>query len=233
MNALQTVRDKQSLAKSWNTAGGVYGELSGQGSPGFESEKEDIYSQLPTTISEGKDFLTSGGLVDYLAKSYTKQNQALRQLNASNDAARIENKRTYGGFLQNKAGAETALNTQNLGLDLSKIQMGEARTQDKLNFMNKGVSTSDPTNTILQLLQSPNLKTILAGLLGGNNNTGGSLTDTFGVTKPTTPKQADFNDSGSKDSLGLNNFGKSYLNLDGGFSIDWSKLLSGQDAMTT
>ena len=205
--SLSEMQKNLKIPDAINQAEALYRSDLGTGLPGYETMKSEIKSETPTTLNEAKDYLTGGGMVDALSKLYTKENQQIRALDTANEGAKIENKRRYENFLEtNKSRYEYMTDQEKRELELGKIGNEQARTQDNLNFANKGAEGLDPMSLVTQLLSNPGLSQMLAGLTAGNTSGGVSL-------KPTTPGTAGFDEvlgGGNKNSFDINSFLNNY-----------------------
>ena len=190
-----------------NQAEGLYRQNLGVGDPNLNSKIERMKSRTVTSLNEAKDYLTGGGMVDALAKLYTKENENVEGAYEKDRLLKDQHKTDYANFLSNeKSRYESLTDAQKRELDFMKISNNQARTQDNLNFANKGAEGLDPMSLVTQLLSNPGLSQMLAGLTAGNTSGGVSL-------KPTTPGTAGFDEvlgGGNKNSFDINSFLNNY-----------------------
>lgn len=155
---LSAIMDKQRLSSSALQAKSLLAENASRGLPGYETAKEDIYSQMPMSLNAAKDWLTSGGVVDFLAKAGASTSQQLRNLNAANDQARQNNMLTYANYLgSTMAGEENRLagTMAQLGLMGANADVYAAAAQNNLLtglIDNLGQGTTTDLSSLIALL---------------------------------------------------------------------------------
>jgi len=102
--------------------------LTNQGIAGIEGEKGDIASKGVVTLNNAKDFLTSGGMLDFLSKSTAMQMEEERKLNTENAQQEQANIEKYAGYMgttmanfqQNLADKKTQLKADIAGVEADK-----------------------------------------------------------------------------------------------------------------
>jgi len=162
-------RDKQRVAAGYKRGESAYAELAGQGLPGYESEKADIDSQIPTTLNQAKEFTNSGGLMDLIAKLSSGVSQQKRQLSAQNDAALLENKKNYANYEGNvMGGAETGVMDKQTQLAIAQAYEKMQGRSTELGWVNKGVGGIE--NDALKMLSTPGANDWIAALFSGKGN---------------------------------------------------------------
>jgi len=134
---LDKIRSEQKISEASLQAKQILAEQATRGLPGYETMKEDINTQTPTTLNEAKDWLTSGGVVDFLARSSAATNKQLRQLDAANEQQKMANINAYAGYLGGPMAAQesdlAARQTQ-LGIASAYTGAEKAATQNKYMF---------------------------------------------------------------------------------------------------
>lgn len=182
--AVDAVKANQRLSPSMLKAQQVMAENATRGLAGYEGMKEDIYSSLPTTMNQAKDWLSGAGAIDFLAKAKAGQDADLRKLGYANEQARQANEAAYAGFLSGPmASEENRLSSTLTGLDMNAANADVYSSAAHNNIWmtlanNLGQSTTD------------DLTNLIAGLSGNQN----PLPNPTGVA-PTAPKSATFGDS--------------------------------------
>lgn len=134
-DSLQKIRDNQKVSQSAIQARSLLAENATRGMAGYETMKEDIENRLPVTINENRDWLTSGGAVDFLVKSKAQTDQQLRNLAVQNAQAKQGNMNMYSQFLgTNMAQQENQLLQNQSQLDVAKAynQVDKSATQNKI-----------------------------------------------------------------------------------------------------
>ena len=119
---LEEIKNQQKISDSALQAKQILAENAGRGLAGYEPMKEDINNQLPTTLGAAKDWLTGGGVMDFLSRSQASTNQQLRALNAENEQARQNNMQMYANYL----GGAMANQENRLLENQSQIGIGQA-----------------------------------------------------------------------------------------------------------
>lgn len=161
--ALEGIKKMQKIPDSALQAKAILAENAGRGLAGYETMKEDINNQLPTTLGAAKDWLTGGGVVDFLSRSQASTNQQLRALNAENEQARQNNLQMYANYL----GGPMASQENRLLENQSQIGIAQAvnnadRADTTLNYMNSAtgqlgkIGDTDWSNLIALLSKSNN-----------------------------------------------------------------------------
>ena len=110
---LDKLRDEQKISRAAKKAESIYREQATQGLPGYESMREEIQGQTPMTLGQAQDWLTSGGVADFLAKSQASTNQQLRQLSQANEQTKMQNQTNYAQFMGGPMAAMEASVLQN------------------------------------------------------------------------------------------------------------------------
>jgi len=131
-SALEGIKNQQKIPDSVLQAKAILGENAGRGLAGYETMKEDINNQLPTTLGAAKDWLTGGGVVDFLSRSQASTNQQLRDLNAKDEKARQNNLQMYANYL----GGPMASQENRLLENQSQIGIGQAVNVADKNWRN-------------------------------------------------------------------------------------------------
>jgi len=152
----------------------IMAETASMGLPGYETMKSDILSQIPMTLNQAKDYMTGGQVVDFLSKAQASTNQQLRQLSASDEAQKLNNRRMYAEYLgKTMAGWENNMTTNQNQILSDKAYM---------DFYGKGLQTNY-TNSLLgsagSLLDSDWSKII--ALLSKNNTLDFSTYKNYGI----------------------------------------------------
>jgi len=129
---LEEIKNQQKISDSALQAKAILGENAGRGLAGYETMKEDINNQLPTTLGAAKDWLTGGGVVDFLSRSQASTNQQLRDLNAKDEKARRDNMEMYASYL----GGPMASQENRLLENQSQIGIGQAVNVADKNWRN-------------------------------------------------------------------------------------------------
>lgn len=129
---LEEIKNQQKISDSALQAKQILAENAGRGLAGYETMKEDINNQLPTTLGAAKDWLTGGGVVDFLSRSQASTNQQLRDLNAKDEKARQNNLQMYANYL----GGPMASQENRLLENQSQIGIGQAVNVADKNWRN-------------------------------------------------------------------------------------------------
>lgn len=163
---LEEIKNQQNQQKTSDSAlqaKAILGENAGRGLAGYETIKEDINNQLPTTLGAAKDWLTGGGVVDFLSRSQASTNQQLRALNAENEQTRQNNLQMYANYL----GGPMASQENRLLENQSQIGIGQAvnvadRNANNMQYINAmtgqlgEIGDTDWSNLIALLSKSNN-----------------------------------------------------------------------------
>ena len=161
---LNKIKDQQKLSQSALQAKSLLAENATRGMAGYETAKEDINNELPTTMNQAKDFLTGGGAVDYLAKASASRDKQLRDLGTENEAAKEKNMNIYASFLGGPmAGYENQLqeDKSQLGVAAGYNKADKAATENQYMF---GMGNS------LAKMSDKDLAALIAALFGKNDN---------------------------------------------------------------
>lgn len=165
---LEALKKQQQVSASAQRAANIYGALASQGLPGYESMREDVQNQLPTTLGEAQDFLTSGSAVDFIARSKAETDKQLWGLNMANAQSKQDNMGRYAAFL---GGPMAQYEQMALG-NQTDIGLMEAQ-----NMMNKNSLQNDYMTSLTKAAGSgldANWAKIAALLSkSGKNNNGG------------------------------------------------------------
>lgn len=129
---LEEIKNQQKISDSALQAKQILAENAGRGLAGYETMKEDINNQLPTTLGSAKDWLTGGGVVDFLSRSQASTNQQLRDLNAKDEKTRQNNLQMYANYL----GGPMASQENRLLENQSQIGIGQAVNVADKNWRN-------------------------------------------------------------------------------------------------
>ena len=174
---LEKIKEQQKLSQSALQAKSLYAENATRGLAGYETMKEDIQNQLPTTLNESRDWLSGGGVVDFLSRSKAQTDQQLRQLNSANEQQKQKNMSDYAGYLgNNMAYREDQLlqNQSQLGIAKGYNQVDKASTQNKImggvGNMLAGIGDEDLAKFIALLSGKKKMTDISDS---GNNNGNG------------------------------------------------------------
>ncbi len=160
---LEEVKNQQKISDSALQAKAILAENAGRGLAGYETMKEDINNQLPTTLGAAKDWLTGGGVVDFLSRSQASTAQQLRDLNAKNEQTRRDNLELFANYLSG-----TMANQENRLLEnQSQIGIGQAVNVADSNWRNMRY-TNAMTGQLGSIGDTDWLK--LIGLLSKNTN---------------------------------------------------------------
>src|ERR1035437_3656071 len=98
------------LARQNKVASGVWrgenilAEQGNQGLAGYEGMREEVKSELPTTLNQFKDSVAAGSLVDMLGNFQARQDKSLRSLSQQNSQAQTANRQKYAEYLGNTVG---------------------------------------------------------------------------------------------------------------------------------
>ena len=119
---------------------GIMNELGNTGLQGYNQMKQEVDSQIPTTLNEAKDYLSSGGLVDALSKIYTQSSAQKRDLGVANANALLENKQKLASYLGQVAGPQdTMASDEKRKIDLLKIANQSAQSQNTQDLLSGGI----------------------------------------------------------------------------------------------
>lgn len=112
---LDAIRKNQRMSDSLLQARSLYAENATRGLPGYENIRQDIENTIPETLNQSKDWLTGNGAIEMLGSARARADQQIRNLNAQNEQARLNNTMQYGQFLSGPMAAEdiNMRNTQN------------------------------------------------------------------------------------------------------------------------
>jgi len=124
---LEAIKQQQKVSAAAQQAKNIYAEQASRGLAGYETMKADINNQLPTTLGEAQDWLSGGGVVDFLTKQSAAQNSQLRNLDMANEQARNANMDAYARYL---GGPMAAMEANVLG---NKTDIGLLQGQNEMN----------------------------------------------------------------------------------------------------
>jgi hypothetical protein len=139
-------------------------ELSNQGLPGYETEMSEIDTQIPTTLNQIKDYVSSGSMVDAISSLSANVAKQKRQLSSANDAALIENKRAYANYLGGVSGP------QEMGVQDKQTQLAIAQAYEKLLGKQSGMTWANTgvgglEKGILDIFSTPGISQYISSLL--------------------------------------------------------------------
>ena len=172
---LREAAEKQRVSRSAKEAERILAENATRGLAGYETMKTDINSQTPTTLNAAKDWLTSGGVVDFLAQSQAATNKQLRELDSLNEAKRFDNEKLLAGYL---GGPMAEYENQAL-VDKTQLQLGA----DASDYGAAG-KRNDYINSIfgqLGVLGDTDWSKIVALLSKGENTLDFTTGEDFGI----------------------------------------------------
>jgi len=175
---LEKIRAQQKLSNSALQAKSLYAENATRGLAGYETMKQDINNQLPTTLNESKDWLSGGGAVDFLARASANTNQQLRNLNNQNEQQKQNNQEMYAQYLGGTMASREDMLLQNqsqLDVAAGYNNVDKSATQNKImggvGNMLAGIADKDLASIIAGLSKSaPKLDATTAqdyGIPGG------------------------------------------------------------------
>jgi hypothetical protein len=111
-------------------------EQTNEGIANYQGQREEIQSELPTSLNEIKDAASAGTLLDTFAKFQSGQNKQLRALANQNAQAKMGNKANLAQYMAGVMGpADQQRMETNAQLQLGKIitqQQGNASQQKNL-----------------------------------------------------------------------------------------------------
>lgn len=160
---LNRLNEQQRLSRSALQAKSLLAENATRGLVGLNTMRENVNNQLPTTLNESKDWLTSGGAVDFLSRASAATNKQLLALDMANESAKQDNMKMYAGYLGGAmANREDQLldNKTQLGVASAYNMADKSATQNKYMF---GMGNA------LAGISDKDLSDIIA-LLSGNGN---------------------------------------------------------------
>jgi hypothetical protein len=152
------IKNRQKISDSALQAKALFAENAARGLQGYETIKEDINNQMPTTLNESRDWLTGGGVVDYLTRAQANTAKQLRDLNMANEQEKQRNMQMYAQYLGGSmANREDALQNSQNELDIAAANAGVYKDASLSNTLTGmagnllGVSTGDLAGIIALL----------------------------------------------------------------------------------
>ncbi len=133
-NQLGEIKENQKVSEATKEGEAIYQQMSHYGLPGYETEKAEIDTQIPTTLNQIKDYVSSGSLFDTISNLSANVAKQKRQLSAANEAALIENKRNYANYLGGVSGP------QEMGVQDKQTQLAIAQAYEKLLGKQSGMT---------------------------------------------------------------------------------------------
>ncbi len=166
---LQSQIDKQKTAPALSQAESIYRALANTGLPGYETEKQEIETSVPTTLNQLRESVQSGSMVDALTSIYTKSQGAQRELSRANERQMLSNKQQYGQFLAGSlAPAQERVQSNLTALEVAKAREEKQRAKDKLAFSQAGAGVLG--NTLNEFMGMSGLDSYIAGLFGNKGS---------------------------------------------------------------
>jgi hypothetical protein len=104
-------------------------EQTNQGVANYQGQREEIQSELPTTLNQIKDYASAGTLLDTLGKFQASQNKQLRALANQNAQAKMGNKANLAQYM---AGVMGPADQQRMATN-EQLQLGQIITQQQGN----------------------------------------------------------------------------------------------------
>lgn len=133
---LEKIRSQQKISGAARQAQQLYAEKATQGMPGYETLKQETQSRQAESVREAQDWLTGGGVVDFLARSSAATNQQLRQLDIANEQQKMANIGAYAGYLGGPmAGYETDLAGRQTQLGIASAYTGAEKSATQSKYM--------------------------------------------------------------------------------------------------
>lgn len=208
---LEQIKANQKLSQSSLQAKSLLAENATRGLAGYETIKEDINNQLPTTLNESKDWLSGSGAVDFLARSKASTDQQLRQLNAANEAEKNKNMDIYTQYL----GGTMANREYQLQQDQSQLDVAAGYNNvDKAAVQTK---TMGGVGNMLAGIADEELYKLIAGLSGSQPSLDMTTGQNYGIkagptsTQPAVDTGTAMFPNYTQSPITLNNFDKSQL----------------------
>ena len=154
----------QQVSEATKRGESIYRELSNQGLPGYETEKAEIDTQIPTTLNQIKDYVSSGSLVDAVSSLSANVAKQKRQLSAANEAALLENKRNYANYLGGVSGP------QEMSVQDKQTQLAIAQAYEKLLGKQSGMTWANTgvgglEKGISDIFSTPGISQYISSLL--------------------------------------------------------------------
>jgi len=166
---LSDMRNKLKMPDSVFKEDAILEDQSERGLSDYETRQQEIETQIPQNLNQVKDFLTGGGLIDYLSKATAHRDQQLRELAGINEAKKTENKNRYATFLGNKAKWEENLDSQKRDLMFKRMANEQAGTQDFLNTVNSSMDIVGSLSSSIGSAIGGNKSSIPKGGEAGDN----------------------------------------------------------------
>ena len=167
---IYALREKNKISEALKKAVNMASESAAGGLPGYESIQSDIKSELPTTLNQMRDMVSGGTLTDIMTQLYTRQNKSLRDLDVTNEQAKIANKKNLQDLLSGAmAGAETNQLATEMSLGLTSAALQQQGTKDQMSYLNQLLGGAG------KFFDSKEWSDLIAGLSGsggGRNQTG-------------------------------------------------------------
>jgi len=143
---------------------GILEEQANEGIADYQGQREEIQSELPTTLNQIKDAASAGTLLDTLGNFQSRQNQQLRTLARENTQAKMGNKDKLANYLgQVIAPAEQQRQTTNQQLQLAGLAAQQQGSKSQQSYLMQGLgdigkfADSDNSDWISGLFGSRNV----------------------------------------------------------------------------
>jgi hypothetical protein len=174
---LGKIGEGQKVSEATRRGEAIFREMSNYGLPGHETEMAEIDTQIPTTLNQMKDYVSSGSLVDTVSSLSANVAKQKRQLNAANDAALLENKRNYANYLGGVSGP------QEMSVQDRQTQLAIAQAYEKLLGKQSGMTWANTgagglEKGITDLFSTPGISQWIASLKNDKTNMNPSLSFT-------------------------------------------------------
>lgn len=151
-----------SLPRSVGQAEGIMRSQANTGLPNYEQQKETIDMQMPTTLGQVRDSLSSGQLLGLVGKLNQQELEGQRRLDAAQAGALQGGQQNLATFLSNvKAPMVTNLEQYNNQL---KTGAQQARLQAK------GAALQGASNVVSTATDTSLISSVLSGLLSKYTN---------------------------------------------------------------
>jgi hypothetical protein len=163
-NQLGEIKENQKVSEATKEGESIYQQMSHYGLPGYESEMSEIDTQIPTTLNQIKDYVSSGSMVDAISSLSANVAKQKRQLSAANEAALLENKRNYANYLGGVSGP------QEMGVQDKQTQLAIAQAYEKLLGKQSGMTWANTgvgglEKGISDIFSTPGISQYISSLL--------------------------------------------------------------------
>jgi hypothetical protein len=202
---LGVIKEQQRVSEATRRGEAMYRELAGGGLPGYESDKAEIDTQIPTTLNAMKDYVSGGGLIDAVSSLSANVARQKRDLATANERALIANKQAYANYLGGVSGpAEAQVLANKSQLGISQAYENLLGKQSAMTWANTGVGGME--KDAMGLLSTPGVSGWLASALSGEQPKTYAEMSNSNVSSNTTPFESPTYDTNWLESfLGLNN----------------------------